>query len=101
SYDSDVDRVTRLLLQAARSHPQVLPSPEPEVVFQAFGESSLQFDLGVWVGEPKWGGKVLSDLRYQIHRLFKENRIEMPFPQREVRLKGPLPPSGVTPPPPE
>lgn len=88
AYHSNVDQVTQILLQVARTHPQVLRRPEPEVILKAFGESALQFDLMVWVGEPKVGGRVLSDLHYQIHRQFKENGIEIPFPQREISLKG-------------
>ncbi|MFY9271163.1 MAG: mechanosensitive ion channel domain-containing protein [Candidatus Manganitrophaceae bacterium] len=87
AYDCNVDRVTETLLQAARAHPQVLSHPEPEVGFRTFGESALQFDLMFWVREPKGGMRVLSDLHYRIHRLFKEAGIEMPFPQREVHLK--------------
>ena len=87
AYASDVDQVKQLLLQAARSHPQVLQHPEPDVGFTAFGDSALEFNLLFWVGEAKGGVRVLSDLRYRIHQLFKENGIEMPFPQREVHLK--------------
>ncbi len=87
AYRSDVGQVKQLLLQAARSHPLVLPHPEPDVGFTAFGDSSLQFDLLFWVEEAKGGVRVLSDLRFRIHHLFKESGIEMPFPQREVHLK--------------
>ncbi|HZR45112.1 MAG TPA: mechanosensitive ion channel domain-containing protein [Candidatus Manganitrophaceae bacterium] len=87
AYRSDVNQVKQLLLQAARSHPQVLQNPEPDVALTAFGDSALQFDLFFWVGEPKGGPGVLSDLRFEILRLFNESGIEMPFPQREVHLK--------------
>lgn len=95
AYRSDVNQVKQLLLQAARSHPQVLPNPAPDVGFAAFADSALQFDLYFWVGEPKGGPGVLSDLRFKVHQLFKENGIEMPFPQREIHLKTtPLPADG-------
>lgn len=94
AYRSDVDQVKQLLLEAARSHPQVLPHPEPDVRFTAFGDSALQFDLLFWVGEAKGGVRVLSDLRYQLHQRFKENGIEIPFPQREIHLKTSEPPTG-------
>jgi small-conductance mechanosensitive channel len=91
-YRSDVNRVKQLLLQAARSHPQLLQHPEPDVGFSAFGDSALQFDLSFWLAEPKGGPGIQSDLRFQIFRLFNENGIEMPFPQREIHLKSsPLP----------
>ncbi len=95
AYRSDVNQVKQLLLHVARSHPQILPHPEPDVGFAAFGDSALQFDLIFWVGGPKGGPGVLSDLRFQIHQLFKENKIEIPFPQREIHLKAsPLPADG-------
>lgn len=87
SYHSNVDLVTEVLLKTARSHPLVLQTPGPEVTFHSFGDSALQFDLQVWVDEPKTGGRVLSDLHYRVHRAFKENGVEMPFPQREIHLK--------------
>jgi small-conductance mechanosensitive channel len=87
AYESNVNQVQQLLLQAARSHPQVLQHPEPDVGFAAFGDSALQFDLSFWLAEPKGGPGVQSDLRFQILRLFKESGIEMPFPQREIHLK--------------
>ncbi|MBI3802250.1 MAG: mechanosensitive ion channel [Nitrospirae bacterium] len=95
AYRSDVTRVTSLLLQAARVNRQVLQHPEPEVTFHAFGDSALQFQLSFWVEEPKSGPRSLSDLRYQIHRLFQENGIEMPFPQREIHVKGLAPGDGA------
>lgn len=91
SYESEPAHVTELLLRIARSHPQVLQSPPPEVMLKDFGDSSLQFMLMIWVGEPKGGARILSDIRFQIQKLFKENEIEIPFPQREIRLKGPWP----------
>jgi small-conductance mechanosensitive channel len=86
-YRSDVNQVQQLLLQAARAHPHVLPNPEPDVGLAGFGDSALQFDLSFWVGEAKGGPGVQSDLRFQVLRLFSENGIEMPFPQREIHLK--------------
>lgn len=94
SYRSDVDQIKQILLETARSHPQVLPHPEPDVGFTAFGDSALQFDLLFWVGEAKGGVRVLSDLRYQLYQRFKENGIEIPFPQREIHLKTSEPPTG-------
>ena len=86
-YRSDVNQVKQLLLQAARSHPHVLANPEPDVGLAGFGDSALQFDLSFWIAEAKGGVGVQSDLRFEIHRLFKENGIELPFPQREIHLK--------------
>ncbi len=87
AYGSDIDLVARLLLQAARSHVQVLKSPEPQVIFKAFGESALQFELEIWVAQAKEGSQILSDLHHEIHRLFKKNGIDMPYPKQEIHLK--------------
>ncbi len=87
SYGSDIDLVARLLLQAAQSHVQVLKSPEPQVIFKAFGESALQFELEIWVAQAKEGGHILSDLHHEIHRLFKNSGIDLPYPKQEIHLK--------------
>ncbi|MDX6484420.1 MAG: hypothetical protein QOE95_2191 [Gaiellaceae bacterium] len=88
SYDADPDHVTATLLRAAEGVQFVLEEPKPTVQFMEFGDSSLNFRLLVWSDKPRRHLVVKSAIRYRIHRLFKEEGIEIPSPQREITLKG-------------
>ncbi len=86
AYGSDTSLVKKLLLQAVIDNPYIINYPAPFVRFQDFGESSLSFTLfffsrNVWVIED-----IKSDIRLEIDRLFRENEINIPFPQREVHI---------------
>ncbi|HEX8843501.1 MAG TPA: mechanosensitive ion channel domain-containing protein [Pyrinomonadaceae bacterium] len=92
AYDSDVEQVTELLLRAAEGVKHVLEEPKPSVQFLSFGSSSLDFRLLIWTNRPRRHVQIKSDINYRIERLFRENKIEIPFPQLEFRLRGgPLP----------
>ncbi len=88
SYDSDPKRVERLLLKVGKSHEMALKSPEPFVRFQQFGDSSLDFDLIIYVKDKNYMFQVRSELHYSIFELFKKEGIEIPFPQRDLNIKG-------------
>jgi small-conductance mechanosensitive channel len=79
--------VTETLLAVARADPHVLEARPPEVFFRAFGDSALSFELCVWLDNPNEEPKVTSDLRFAIDAAFRREGIEIPFPQREVRIK--------------
>jgi small-conductance mechanosensitive channel len=88
AYDSDVDLVTRLLLQAASSQDRVLLDPAPAVVLLAFGADGLEFRLGYWIGDPENGSDNLRSLvNLEILRLLRANQVEIPFPQRVVHQR--------------
>jgi len=86
AYGSDVDKVKALLLEAAKSCDAVFNYPEPVVLFTNFGESALDFKLIFTLGDSFGAGLPKSDIRFKINELFKENNIEIPFPQREMRI---------------
>lgn len=87
-YSCDPAKVRELLLEVCRSHPQVLADPPPDVLFTGFGDSSLDFDLLVWTMDCVRTPQILkSDLYYHIFRVFGENGIEIPFPQRDLHLR--------------
>jgi len=91
SYKSDPFRVRDLLLLVAETNPRVLKYPECRVLFVDFGESSLDFELRVWINDPQEGiESVRSALRFEIWKIFKENAIEIPFPQRDLYIKSGL-----------
>jgi small-conductance mechanosensitive channel len=87
SYDSDPKKIEKLLLKIGKSHEMALDDPEPFVRFQGFGESSIDFDLIVYVKDKNYMFQVRSELHFQIFDLFKKEGIEIPFPQRDLNIK--------------
>lgn len=87
SYKEDPARIKKLLLEVADSNPGVLKDPKPDVLFDEFAESSLNFNLRVWSYEYSNKPQVLkSQLYYAIFEKFKEHNIEIPFPQRDIHI---------------
>jgi small-conductance mechanosensitive channel len=86
AYGSDVQLVRKLLLQAASTHPDVISSPEPSVVFTDFGESSLDFKLVFTLADSFKAQFPKSDIRFEIDKLFRENNVSIPFPQRDIHI---------------
>ncbi|MFZ5540086.1 MAG: mechanosensitive ion channel family protein [Pseudomonadota bacterium] len=87
SYASDVDRALELLRQAARVSPRVLADPAPGAALADFGADGLNLALTFWIADPENGRlNVTSEVNREILRLFRENGIEIPFPQRDVRI---------------
>ena len=89
AYGSNINSVKLALLEAARTHPDVLVSPRPQVWFQEFGDSALQFELLVWTGDPKQQPRIKSDLNYRIESSLRRHGIEVPFPQRDLHVRSP------------
>jgi potassium-dependent mechanosensitive channel len=87
SYASDPLQVRDILLEIGREHPLVLKNPEPFVLFQAFGDSSLDFELRVHLGDITTSPIVQNDIRFAIVQRFREQGIEIPFPQRDVYVR--------------
>jgi potassium efflux system protein len=88
SYDADPAHVTATLLRAAEGVQFLLEEPKASVQFMEFGESSLDFRLLVWTDRPRRHLPIKSEIRYNVHRLFKEEGIEIPFPTRDINLRG-------------
>jgi len=88
SYDSDAEHVTRTLLRAAEGVQFLLEEPKPSVQFTEFGDYSLNFRLLVWTDRPRRHVVIKSAINYNIRRLFLEEGIEIPSPQRDIRLRG-------------
>ncbi len=89
SYDADPRRVMELLEEIGASNDLVMREPAPFVVFGGFGDSSLDFELRVYISDVLSGLTVATDLRLKIFERFKQEGIEIPFPQRDVNLKLP------------
>ena len=87
-YGSDPEHVRRVLLETAKRHPDVLETPEPDVIFKDFGDSSLDFELRVWTIRRVQTPQILrSELYYRIFSAFRSEGIEIPFPQRDLHLR--------------
>ena len=88
AYDCDVDLAQRLMVEAAMAPSRVLKSPKPNVWLRAFGESALDHEILVWIKDPEAGiGNVQSEILNRLWALFKEHGIDIPYPQRDVRIK--------------
>lgn len=86
AYGSDTELVTRILLEAAGKHPDILKEPKSDVLFREFADSSLNFELRIWILNPMGRFKIISDLNYAIDTAFKDNGVTIPFPQRDVHF---------------
>ena len=91
AYGSDTEKVREVLVDVANEHPQVLTdgvsAPKPKALFMGFGDSSLDFELRVWIRQIRQRFDVTSDLNFAIDKAFRENNIEIPFPQRDLHLR--------------
>lgn len=91
-YRSDLDAASRILVETARAHPRALSSPAPRVIVTAFADSGINLELGVWINDPELGGAAIrSDIYRAVWHEFKAQDIEIPYPQREVRILGEAP----------
>lgn len=88
SFGTDARLVERVLLDVAGTNPDVLKEPSPSVRFKEFGENGLRFELLAWTDTlTHRRGFLVSTLNFAINEAFKLNKIEIPFPQRDVRIK--------------
>ncbi|MEO6034467.1 MAG: mechanosensitive ion channel domain-containing protein [Verrucomicrobiota bacterium] len=88
AYGTEPEKLREILLAIAKEHPKVLDDPAPAVFFIRFGDSSLDFELAVWTSEmsakPR---RFRSELYFSIEKKLRENKIEIPFPQRDLHLR--------------
>ncbi len=88
SYSSDVHKVKEILEQIPGKFERVLKRPKPESFLKEFGDSSVNFELQFWIRDPQKGiVNIRSEVLLAIWDAFKENNIEIPFPQRDLHIK--------------
>jgi small-conductance mechanosensitive channel len=88
AYDCDLPLAQKLMVQAASESHRVMQNRPPKVWLTAFGESSVDHEILVWISDPEQGvGSVRSEILNRVWTLFKENGIDIPFPQRDLRIK--------------
>ena len=87
AYGSDIGEVLRIMHEAGAANEFALPDPPPLALFVGFGDSSLDFELRVWVKEIQNRLQVRSAILADIDRRFREAGIEIPFPQRDLHVR--------------
>ncbi|MCF7483570.1 mechanosensitive ion channel [Vibrio sp. J1-1] len=87
AYDSDIDLVEDLLYRAVEDTPLVLSIPAPQVYFLTFGDSSLEFELRLHINSIDDRLPTLHLVNKKINQLFKENNVEIAYPQIDVHMK--------------
>lgn len=87
AYGSDPELVREVLLKCADENPLIVRFPEPFVTWEAFGASSLDFELRCFLADISKGLQARTELRFAIYRAFKDNGIEIPFPQQDVHVR--------------
>jgi len=87
AYGSDVDQVSEVVQSIAQSHPSVCEQPQPMVRMRAFGASSLDFDLLVWIEDPQYKGSISHDLFVEIYKAFGREGIEIPYAKQDLYIK--------------
>ena len=87
AYGSDVEQVRELLLDCTRELNNVSTEQEASVRFVAMGESSLDFQVLVWVEHPVLRGRMIDELNTRIYKALNEAGVEIPFPQRDLYIK--------------
>ncbi|MBX3001636.1 MAG: mechanosensitive ion channel [Caldilineaceae bacterium] len=91
SYNDDPQEVRDALVAAINRHGLILKEPAPLVFFTGYGDSSLNFEVMVWVDDLSHRGSVRSDLHFMIWREFQKRGLEMPYPQRDLHLRSSVP----------
>ena len=87
AYGSDIDHVIETLEKVAANNADVLERPAPRVRFRTFGDSSLDFELLCWIAMPIDRGRVAHELNCAVYKALQANKIEIPFPQRDLHVR--------------
>lgn len=87
SYESDPTEAHDLLMKVAEEHPLVLREPAPSVVFVGFGDSTLDFEVKVYIAQREHFPTALHELNIAIERACRDAKIEIAFPQQELHIR--------------
>ena len=90
AYDTDIEFLQKNLVQIALNHPLIKNENKPFVLFEDFGDNALKFTIVFSMSNSFNLYKVKSDLRFSMNKFFKENNIEIPYPQRTVSIINPI-----------
>jgi potassium-dependent mechanosensitive channel len=88
AYGSSTELVRDVLIRCAELNPGVLGDPPPYVLFWDFGDNALAFRLRFWIRRPvQMRDKIASAIRFEVEKAFRENNIEMAYPQQDVHIR--------------
>lgn len=87
AYGSDTEKAHRVMMEVVKRHPDVLVDPRPTVFFTGFGDSSLNFDIRVFVNDNLKRMPLIHDLHMSLNKALATASIEIPFPQRDLHLR--------------
>jgi len=87
AYGTDLDILEDLLMQIANDNGQVVKQPAPRLRLRTFGDSAVNFQLLLWIKDPREKGRQTHLLLKEIYRVFYENNISIPFPQRDLYIR--------------
>ena len=91
-YETDIDRALDVLKEVARAHDRVLETPAPSAFLLGFADSGINLEVGFWIDDPESGKKnVRSDISREILMALRREKIEIPFPHRDIRIVSALP----------
>lgn len=86
AYGSDTALVKELLYKAALQHPKVSKNKDIQIIFNDFGDNGLSFELYFWAAQTWEIMTIKSDIRFTIDSIFRENNIQIPYPQRDLHI---------------
>lgn len=88
AYDTDIEKLEKIIIPVFEKHPLVLDAPEePDLELREFGDNGIKFAVEFWCsGIDDGPNKFTSDLNFEVWRVLKKHGIQMPLPQREVRM---------------
>ena len=86
AYNSDIEKVQKVLLEVANSNSHVQKSPAPKAILTSFGDSSLNFELRVYIPSPENFPDFQNEINLAITKAFRKNEISIPFPQRDIHM---------------
>lgn len=86
AYGSDTKLAEKILIDCTKNIEGILIEPESNVLFDNFGDSSLDFVVNFYVNDAFSVQRIKSDLRFEIDKQFRENNISIPFPQRDLHV---------------
>ncbi len=88
SYNSDPEEVIKILEALCQSQPEIKRHPKPTAFLSDFGDSSVNFNLAIWINNPIRIASITSNINRAIWKAFAENNIEIPYPQQDIHLHG-------------
>jgi small-conductance mechanosensitive channel len=86
AYGTDLDLAVKVMTDVAKAEPKVLETPAPEVRHMGFGDNAIELVLLIWIADAKEDLIVGSSLRFALDRAFRQHKISIPFPQRDVHM---------------